>query len=126
MKRCAALLVALVLALPGTALAQGAGDNQYQDPFSGQGSGQGSSGSGSQGSGSQGSGSGSSSSGSSSSGSSSSRGGSSRSTGSPSTTASASQTLPATGGQPVTLGLLGAGLLLAGVGLRLRLRRPVG
>jgi hypothetical protein len=36
------------------------------------------------------------------------------------------RTLPATGGQPLPLGMLGVGLLLAGVGLRLRLRRPVG
>jgi LPXTG-motif cell wall-anchored protein len=39
---------------------------------------------------------------------------------------SSGRTLPATGGQPVALALLGAGLLLAGVGLRLRLRQPVG
>jgi hypothetical protein len=31
--RLATIIAALVLALPGTALAQGAGDDQYQDPF---------------------------------------------------------------------------------------------
>lgn len=132
MSRWAVLVVALVLALPGTALAQGAGDNQYQDPFSGQ-NGSGHSGSGSHsssGSSSSGSSSSSSSSsGSSSSGSSGSGSGDAQLSGSPPGMSSASQggrTLPATGGQPITLGLLGAGLLLAGVGLRLRLRRPVG
>jgi LPXTG-motif cell wall-anchored protein len=107
MQRWAVLLVALVLALPATALAQGAGDNQYQDPFSGQG------------------GSNRSSSSSSSSGSSSSSSGDSQLSGSP-PAGQAGRTLPATGGQPVTLALLGAGLLLAGVGVRLRLRKPVG
>ena len=131
MQRWAVLLVALVLALPATALAQGAGDNQYQDPFSGQGgSNRSSSGSGSRGSGS-GSSSGSSSSGSSSGSSSSSSGSSSSSSGDSQLSGSppagqAGRTLPATGGQPVTLALLGAGLLLAGVGVRLRLRKPVG
>src|SRR5437879_3718548 len=37
--RFAMLLVALVLALSGVAHAQGAGDNQYQDPFAGKGGG---------------------------------------------------------------------------------------
>jgi len=131
-RRSAALAACLVLilALPGTALAQGAGDNQYQDPLgSYQGSGsqkQASSGSGSQGSSSQGAGS--SSSGSSSSGSSSGTGRLTGSTPGASTSASqaASGRLPATGGEPLALGALGAGLLLAGVGLRLRLRRPLG
>jgi LPXTG-motif cell wall-anchored protein len=33
MRRIAALTVAALLAFPGTALAGGAGDDQYQDPF---------------------------------------------------------------------------------------------
>jgi hypothetical protein len=118
-KRGAALAAGLVLALPGTALAQGAGDNQYQDPFGsdqGSGSQQASSGSSSQGSSSQGS----------------SSSGSSSSTGQLSGTppgmnaAAGSGTLPRTGGEPLPLAALGTGLLLAGVGLRLRLRRPLG
>lgn len=121
-KRCAVLAACLALAVPGTALAQGAGDNQYQDPFGsdqgGGGQSQGSSGSGSQGSSSQGAGS--SSSGSSSSGSSASAG---RSSGA---SAGTDGRLARTGGEPIPLAALGAGLLLAGVGLRLRLRRPVG
>src|ERR1700716_2806151 len=48
-QRLAALAIAALLAAPGTALAQSAGDNQYQDPFGNQGSG-GGSGSGSSGS----------------------------------------------------------------------------
>jgi hypothetical protein len=34
--------------------------------------------------------------------------------------------LARTGGEPLPLAALGAGLLLAGIGLRLRLRRPLG
>ena len=34
-RRLAALIAALALAAPGTALAQSAGDQQYQDPFAG-------------------------------------------------------------------------------------------
>jgi hypothetical protein len=131
-RRSAALVacLALILALPGTALAQGAGDNQYQDPFGVyQGGGsqkQASSGSGSHGSSSQGAGS--SSSGSSSSGSSTTAGQVTGSTPGASMPASpaTSGRLPATGGEPLALAALGAGLLLAGVGLRLRLRRPLG
>src|SRR4051812_1356855 len=41
-RRIAALVAALSLSLPAGALAQGAGDNQYQDPFAGEDSGSGS------------------------------------------------------------------------------------
>jgi hypothetical protein len=120
--RCAVLLVALALALPGVAHAQGAGDNQYQDPFAGKqgsskktGSSRGSSGSGSSSSGT--------SSGSSGSSSGSSSGDFSNSP--PPTQSGTSARIPRTGAEPFTVALLGAGLVLAGVGLRLRVRRPV-
>jgi hypothetical protein len=122
--RFAMLLVALVLALSGVAHAQGAGDNQYQDPFAGKGGGGQTKGGG--GSGSSGSSSGSSSS---SSGSSSSSSGSSSqqfSGSPPGMSSSASGRIPRTGAEPITVALLGMGLVLAGVGLRLRVRRPVG
>jgi hypothetical protein len=38
-RHIAAAVLTLALALPSTALAQSAGDNQYQDPFEGQGGG---------------------------------------------------------------------------------------
>jgi hypothetical protein len=118
--RCAVLLVALALALPGVAHAQGAGDNQYQDPFAGKqgsskktGSSRGSSGSSSSGtsSGSSGSSSGSSS--------------GDFSNSPPPTQSGTSARIPRTGAEPFTVALLGVGLVLAGVGLRLRVRRPV-
>jgi hypothetical protein len=114
--RCAVLLVALALALPGVAHAQGAGDNQYQDPFAGKqgsskktGSSRGSSGSSSSGS-SSGSSTGSS---------------SGKFSDSPPPMQRGSARVPRTGAEPFTVALLGAGLVLAGVGLRLRVRRPV-
>jgi LPXTG-motif cell wall-anchored protein len=124
----AALAVAALLVTPSAALAQSAGDNQYQDPFAGQSGGGGSSG-GSGGSGgggqsshaSQGSGS--------SSGGQSSGGGSTlgQSAGTTQSTTSQQATpgpqLPRTGGEPSLVALLGAGLIVAGAGLRLRVRR---
>jgi hypothetical protein len=131
-QRLAALAIVALLAAPGTALAQSAGDNQYQDPFGNQGSG-GGSGSGSGGSGGGGQSSGSQDSGSGSSGQSS--GAQSNDTGSPQTSSStgtdaqASQTtggrqLPRTGGEPGLVALLGAGMTFGGVALRRRVRRP--
>jgi hypothetical protein len=119
-RRIAALAVGLALICPAGAFAQGAGDNQYQDPFAGEdGSG---SGSGSDSSGSGGGG----------------GGGGSRSSGaSPSNTApgvteqSAAQTatpageLARTGTDPGLVALLGLGFVLTGAGLRVRVRRPV-
>jgi LPXTG-motif cell wall-anchored protein len=133
-QRLTALAIAGLLAAPGTALAQSAGDNQYQDPFGSQGNGGGQSG------GSQGSGGGSgqssgdqssgsqSSSGQSSSGQSS-DGGSSVSSSTGTTDAQSSQTtssreLPRTGGEPGLVALMGAALTLGGVALRRRIRRP--
>ena len=119
-RRLAALAAVCALAVPSSAFAQSAGDNQYQDPLGGS---QGSSGA------SQGSGSGSSSTTGSSSSGSSSSGQATGSAGSASGSASASASgrqLPRTGGEPFTIALLGGGLLLAGVGLRLRVRRPLG
>jgi hypothetical protein len=49
--RTAILCILLCLVLPGAALAQGAGDQQYTDPFSGQGQGGGGGGAGRQGAG---------------------------------------------------------------------------
>jgi LPXTG-motif cell wall-anchored protein len=124
-RRLAALTAAATMALPAGALAQGAGQNQYSDPFQGQ-----------SGSGSRGSGSGSSS-------------GSTRSTGTGtgstgtgsgsqlsntppgSSQSGATQTrtatgrLPNTGAEPGLLALLGAGFILTGAGLRVRVRRPL-
>ncbi len=51
-----ALVCALLLALPANALAQSAGDNQYQDPFAGQTQGGGNSGGGNSGGGNSGGG----------------------------------------------------------------------
>jgi LPXTG-motif cell wall-anchored protein len=123
----AACLAAAVPAVP--ALAQGAGDQQYQDPFGGSGTsttGSGSGGSGSSGAGSQtqttpsgnleplspspqnaGS--------SGSSGSS-----SATTTTTPSTPAASGQALPNTGADVRLLALAGGALLLTGLGLRLR------
>jgi hypothetical protein len=133
-QRLAALAIAALLAAPGTALAQSAGDNQYQDPFGNQGSGGGSgsgssgsnSGSGSSGGGqsgdSQGSGSGSS-------GQSADTGSSQTSPSTGTTDAQGSQTtagrqLPRTGGEPGLVALLGAGMTFGGLALRRRVRRP--
>jgi hypothetical protein len=121
-KRCAVLVTTLVLGWPASALAQGAADNQYQDPF---GSGQGNSHSSHHGSGASRSAAGSSSGGYSSPGTR-----PSSLSGTPPASSSASATdqsagsadrlLPRTGGEPGIVALLGVGLLLAGVGLRLR------
>jgi LPXTG-motif cell wall-anchored protein len=111
-RRIAALAAALSLALPAGALAQGAGDNQYQDPFAGEDSGSGSgSGSGGGGEGTTGNG--------------------SLSNSPPSGEQLASQQstssgeLPRTGADPGLIALLGAGLILTGAGLRVRVRRPI-
>ena len=107
-------LAALALAAPSSALAQGAGDEQYTDPFGTQ---QGDSGSGG--------------------GSSPSSGGSDQApapasapapapSGASAPTSSAaapeSASLPRTGADATLVALLGAGLILTGVGLRMRVR----
>jgi LPXTG-motif cell wall-anchored protein len=129
-QRVMALAIAALLVAPGTALAQSAGDNQYQDPFGSQGGGGGQSG-GSQGSGGgSGQSGGDQSSGSQSSSGQSSDAGSSQSSSSTGTTdAQSSQTtssreLPRTGGEPGLVALMGAALTLGGVALRRRVRRP--
>ena len=114
-RRIAALAAALSLALPAGALAQGAGDNQYQDPFAGEdsGSGGGSGGGGGGGGGAEGTDNG------------------SLSTSPPSgqqlaaQQSAASGDLPRTGADPGLVALLGAGLILTGAGLRVRVRRPI-
>ena len=117
-RRIAALAAALSLALPAGALAQGAGDNQYQDPFAGEGSGSGS-GSGSGGGGGGGGGADGTS------------GSGSLSDSPPSGQQLASQQsassgeLARTGADPGLVALLGAGLILTGAGLRVRVRRPI-
>ena len=131
----------LALALPGTALAQGAGDDQYQDPFGdqpvqndSQGSGDGGDGGLSDtppggGSGDSGSGSGSSGSGSSGSGS----GATPPSTGetgtaepgtAPEVDEQVPGQLPNTGADARVMLLLGLALVLMGVGLRLKTIDP--
>ena len=113
-RRIAALAAALSLSLPAGALAQGAGDNQYQDPFAGEGSGSGA------GSGSGGGG-----------GAEGTSGNGSHSNSAPSGEQLASQQstssgeLPRTGADPGLIALLGAGLILTGAGLRVRVRRPI-
>ncbi|MFL5885445.1 MAG: hypothetical protein ACJ77M_10275 [Thermoleophilaceae bacterium] len=110
------IAVAWALALPATALAQSAGDNQYQDPLAtpnsstkhSSGSGSGSTGTAP----SQGTSNGSS-------GSSGTAGASSSSgTGAASGAAATGTGLPRTGGHPVPLALIGVGLLGAGLGVR--------
>jgi LPXTG-motif cell wall-anchored protein len=107
-RRIAALAAALSLALPAGALAQGAGDNQYQDPFAGENSGSGGGG------GAEGT-----------------TGNGSLSNSPPSGEQLASQQstssgeLPRTGADPGLVALLGAGLILTGAGLRVRVRRPI-
>jgi hypothetical protein len=113
-----ALAVAFALALPASAMAQSAGDNQYQDPLA---TPHGNSSSGSSGS----SGSGSSTPApSQSSGSSGSSGtaGTTSSSGTAGATATSSG-LPRTGGHPELIALLGVALLGGGFGLR-RLLQP--
>jgi LPXTG-motif cell wall-anchored protein len=136
----AVVAVALAWAAAPVAHAQGAGDQQYSDPFAGSGSGGGGSSSGGGSSGGGSSGGGSSSSGSVSSGSSSGSGssssagageassasGASTSTGSTSTGTSSTSTLPRTGLDTDLVALAGFGLLLSGVGLRLRLAEARG
>ena len=114
-RRIAALAAALSLSLPAGALAQGAGDNQYQDPFAGEDSGSGSgSGSGGGGGGAEGT-----------------SGNGSLSNSPPAGESLASQPstssgeLPRTGADPGLVALLGAGLILTGAGLRVRVRRPI-
>jgi hypothetical protein len=115
-RRIAALAAALSFALPAGALAQGAGDNQYQDPFAGEDSGSSGSGSGSGsggGGGAEGTDNG------------------SLSSSPPSGDQLASQQsgasgeLARTGADPGLVALLGAGLILTGAGLRVRVRRPI-
>jgi LPXTG-motif cell wall-anchored protein len=140
--RIATLIAALVLALPGTALAQGAGDDQYQDPFEDQAAAQQQGGDGGgQAQGAQDggltdeppvSGSGGGDSGSSGSGS-----GSAGQSGSATTPQTPEQPAPATGAEaqsgaqlpntgsdPRLLLLFGLAFLLIGVGLRLRTIDP--
>lgn len=121
MRRSALALSLLALAFPTTALAQSAGDNQYQDPFANQGTSQGSSNSSS--SGSQ-----------TSQTQSSTSSGTAQSTSDPSgtagTTASGTSTgtsassgqLPFTGYDDVFTGVIGAVLLLGGVTARASVR----
>jgi hypothetical protein len=133
MPRLATLFAALLLALPGAAFAQGAGDDPYQDPFGDEPSQNDAGGGGS--SGSDGrlsdqppvSGGGSSGADSGSSGS----GGGSGSATAPSTGAEApaqapepSGALPRTGSEPLFLLGLGLAFVLTGVGLRLRTIDP--
>ncbi len=113
-RRIAALAAALSLCVPAGALAQGAGDNQYQDPFAGEDSGSGA------GSGSGGGG-----------GAEGNSGNGSLSDSPPAGESLASQQstssgeLPRTGADPGLVALLGAGLILTGAGLRVRVRRPI-
>jgi hypothetical protein len=107
----AALTTGLLFGAPSVALAQSAGDNQYQDPLPSSGSGNGSSGSGSSGhSGSSG-------------------GGSTAApraatpapqpTGTTRASAAPANELPRTGGEPLLVAVVGSALLLAGGGLTL-------
>jgi LPXTG-motif cell wall-anchored protein len=135
-RRLATLAAALTLAAPATALAQGAGDDQYQDPFgdpAAQGTGGkndglstkpkipgSTSGASNSNSGSSGAG------GSSGSGTTPAAGsGAGTATGpaTPSQSAPA-RSLPNTGSDPRLLALLGVALLLVGIGLRLRTLDP--
>jgi LPXTG-motif cell wall-anchored protein len=137
----AACLTALLLAAPGAAWAQGAGDDQYEDPFGdtpaqsgggGSGSGSGDSGlspepqvpGGSQGGSSGSSGSSPGSPGSA--GSEGSQGGPDGEAGSAGEDAdeAAERRLPNTGSDPRLIAVLGAGLALVGAGLRLRTVDP--
>jgi len=111
-RRIAVLIAALALAAPGTALAQSAGDEQYQDPFAGDDQSQ----------------------------SGDSQGGGSETaqatptpvpvapsqapapTAAPAPAVAASQQLPRTGNDPITPAVAGFWLLLGGVALRARVR----
>jgi hypothetical protein len=117
-RRIAVLAAALSLALPAGAHAQGAGENQYSDPFEEEQSSSG--GGGNSSSGSQ-SGTGTS-------------GGGELSTTPPDGGTSESQAartrtpageLARTGAEPGLIALLGAGFILTGAGLRVRVRRPL-
>jgi hypothetical protein len=137
-RRIATLLATcLLLAFPAAALGQSAGDDQYSDPFAGQDDGGSGSGGGSQDSGDQGgSGSGGDSTDSSGSSGSSGSGGSSGSddsagggesggsTDPQATAAGSGDQLARTGNEAWLVALAGSGLVMAGVGLRLRLRAP--
>ena len=114
-RRLAAGLAVLSLVFPAGALAQGAGDDQYEDPFAEEDTSQG----GGQRGGGKGTGGG---------------GGDDMdelSNAAPRSEAQASRQetpageLPRTGSEPGVIALLGAGLLMTGGGLRLRVRRPV-
>jgi len=113
-RRIAVLIAALALAAPGTALAQSAGDEQYQDPFAGDDQSQSDD---SQGGGSE----------------------SAQATPTPAPAApsqesaptaapapapavAASQQLPRTGNDPITPAIAGFWLLLGGVALRAKVR----
>lgn len=124
-----ACLLALILALPSAAFAQGAGDDQYQDPFAeepaaqqdpdegglgdeppgGGGEGDGNGGGGTGGDGGQGEGG---------------TGGETEEEPAPATPRDDPNALPRTGADPRPLLLIGAAFLLAGVGLRLRTIDP--
>jgi hypothetical protein len=123
--RLATLVAVLLFAFPAAAFAQGAGDDQYQDPFGDQPSQSSGSGGGSTttdsglstsppvaGAGSSGSGS----------------SGSSAPSAPPVQTpvagASASRDLPRTGSEPLVIMMLGLAFLLTGIGLRLRTIDP--
>ncbi len=117
-RRIAALAAALSLALPAGALAQGAGETQYSDPFEEE---QASSGGGGDSGSSSGSGTGA-------------GGGGELSTTPPDDGTSESQAartrtpdgeLARTGAEPGLIALLGAGFILTGAGLRVRVRRPL-
>jgi LPXTG-motif cell wall-anchored protein len=113
-RRIAALAAALSLSLPAGALAQGAGDNQYQDPFAGEDAGSGGGSGGGGGGGAEGT-----------------SGNGSLSNSPPageqlaSSQSTSSGELPRTGADPGLVALLGAGLILTGAGLRVRVRRPI-
>lgn len=139
-RRCAALAAAATLALPASALAQGAGDNQYFDPLAGSGGGDqnggGGNGGGGNGGGGNGSGGQSQSQGSGGGGGGQSsppalsnsapavgaQGSAAGSTGAGTATGAAQ--LPYTGGEAWLIALAGGGLLLTGAGLRARVRLP--
>jgi hypothetical protein len=122
MPRLATLFTVLLLALPGAAFAQGAGDDQYQDPFGDEQS-QDDTGSSGDDGGLSDSPPSASSSNNSTSGSNGDTSGTPAPT-APSASASASGSLPRTGGDPLILVALGAGMVLTGVGLRLKTIDP--
>jgi hypothetical protein len=132
MRRLATLLAALLLALPATAFAQGAGDDQYQDPF-GDEPAQSDSGGGSDSDGGlsddpPSTGGGGDDSGSSDSGSSGGGSDTAPSTGTAETPAATAEAtgdaLPRTGAEPLLFAGIGIAFLLTGLGLRLRTIDP--